>query len=542
MALKVINEKRLLKLVPGFVRNESLIFTELAQNAQRAGASKLDITLQNGLLTAGDNGEGADRAEPLLVLANSEWNETVEQDQMPAGWGLFSLYSLCEHVTFTSAFGTLHLDCKRFLGDERYRDTVLDRVNAEKRRKGFRVEAVLRKRAAESRLDNMSLYDIERQLGHFPLEVTFNGQAVKHAATNPFGSEAPKLTYLENDLYVNLGHNFPHSAEEFGNRLRVIWYGIVIGPSPEYSVAVLNVRQGSPVSPVLPFRTEVKTDEKLAELYDFVRKKAVEYCIRSINNPKNTDERRLVNLMDVMSSAAIQDELNRLDRFYYRSVEPYYDEEPARYYGSGRPSRIIVKRGDALPSNEEVRLFINVEDSEGSETGKDQDTSDLILPAGTIAEIHVNSRKPDWLAVEDREVIIRVSAKKRHDGFFTWFESDIACEGKNIPCLALVRGYWDGEVYYRGDPRRLDDIEAAIFSTRVYSEDGDTFDTQLDEYRRLCGADLARIRGAYSAGSLFGEIAQAAGMKASDISSVVVRNGKATIRSKRGKRSVFRLD
>jgi hypothetical protein len=234
--------------------------------------------------------------------------------------------------------------------------------------------------------------------------------------------------------------------------------------------------------------------------------------------------------------------LNRLDRFYYRTVEPYYDEEPARYYGSGRSSRIMVKRGEALPLNEQVRLLINAEDGEGSDIEKDVDTSDLILPAGAVAEVHVNSRKPDWLAVEDREVVIRVRAKKRHDGFFTWFESDIACEGKSIPCLGLVRGYWDGEVYYRGNPRGFDDIEAAIFSMRVYSEDGDTYDTQQDEYRRLCGADLARITGSYSVVSLFGEIAQAAGMETADISSVIVRGKTATVRSKRGKKAVFRLD
>lgn len=540
MTLKVINEKRLLKLVPGFVRNESLIFTELAQNAQRAGASKLDITLTAGVLTAEDDGRGVDRAEPLLVLADSEWNAVVERDQMPAGWGLFSLYSLSEHTTFTSAFGALQLDCKRFLDDERYRDTVLERVNAEKRRTGFRIEAVLRKRAAESRLDHVSLYDMERQLGHFPLEVTFNGQAVKRSPANPFGNEALKLAYLGNDLYVNLGLNFPQTADEFGNRLRVIWYGIVIGPSPDYSVAVLNVERGTPVSPVLPFRTEVKSDEKLAELYDFVRKKAVEYCIRSINNPKNTDERRLVNLMDVMSSVAIQDELNRLDRFYFRSFEPHFDEEPSRY--CGRSSRVIVKRGDAISSNEQVKLFIDRKEGDRSKSAEGEDTSDLVLPAGAVSEIHVNPRKPDWLTVEDREVVIRVKTKKRHDGFFTWYESDIICEGKNISCLGLVRGYWDGKVYYRGDPRRFDDIEAAIFSMRVYSEDGDTYDTQQDEYRRLCGADVARITGAYSADSLFGEIAQVAGMEAADISSVIVKGRNATVRSKRGKKAVFRLD
>jgi hypothetical protein len=527
--------------VPGFVRNASQIFTELAQNAQRAGATKLDVTLKDGVLTAEDNGRGADRAEPLLVLADSEWDVVVERDQMPAGWGLFSLYSLCEHVTFTSIFGTLHLDCKRFLDDEHYRDTVLDRVNAEKRRKGFRIEAVLRKCAAEKNLDHVSFYGMERQLGHFPMEVTFNGQAVKRLAANPYGNDALKLVYLGNDLYVNLKLNFPQTADEFKGRLRVIWYGIGIGHEPDYSIAVLNVMQGTPVSPVLPYRTDVKSDEKLAELYDFIRKKVVEYCIRWINNMKNGDEKKLVNLMDIMSSIGLQDELNRLDRFYYRTVEPYHEEEPSRFYGAATSSRIIVKRGDPVPCSENVNLAIRREESDRSRDAQGEDTDDLVLPAGAIVEIHANPKKPDWLVIQEREMVIHVTTKKQHDGFFTWRDSDITCEGKNIPCLGLVRGYWDGEIYYRGDPRGFDDIEAAVFSMRIYSEDGDTYDTQLDEYRKLCGADVARITGSFSTESLFGEIAQAAGMKTYEIGSVVVKGKTATVTSKRGKMAAFKL-
>jgi len=541
MALKVINEKRLLTLVPGFIRNASQIFTELAQNAQRAGGTKLDITLKDGVLTAEDNGQGADGAEPLLVLADSDWDATVERDQMPAGWGLFSLYSLCEHVTFTSIFGTLHLDCKRFLGDEHYRDSVLDQVDAEKKRKGFRIEAVLRKCAAEKNLDHVTFYGIERQLGHFPMEVTFNGQAVKRLSANPYGDDALKLTYLGNDLYVNLKLTFPKTEDEFKGRLRVIWYGIGIGHEPDYSIAVLNVMRGTPVSPVLPYRTDIKRDEKLIELYDFIRKKVVEYCIRWINNEKNGEEKKLVNLMDTMSSVGLQDELNRLNRFYYRTVEPYHEEEPFGFSCAGSSRKVIVKKGEPIPRSENVKILIDREKSDQSRDVEGEDDADLVLPAGAIVEIHANPKRPDWLVVEDREVVIRVSSKKQHDGFFTWRDSDIACNGKNIPCLGFVRGYWDGEIYYRGDPRSFDDIEAAVFSMRIYSEDGDTYDTQLDEYRRLCGDDVARITGSYSTDSLFAEIAQAAGMKIGDIGVVTVKGKTATVRSKRGKKATFKL-
>ncbi len=539
--LKVINEKRLLTLVPGFIRNASQIFTELAQNAQRAGAARLDITLKDGVLTAEDNGKGADRAEPLLVLADSDWDATVERDQMPAGWGLFSLYSLCEHVTFTSLFGMLHLNCKRFLDDEHYRDSVLDRVDAEKKRKGFRIEAVLRKCAAEKNLDHVTFYGIERQLGHFPMEVTFNGQAVKRLSANPYGSDALKLTYLGNDLFVNLKLSFPQTEGDFKDRLRVIWYGIGIGHESDYSIAVLNVMRGTPISPVLPYRTDIKSDGKLTELYDFIRKRVVEYCIRWINNDKNRDERKLVNLMDIMSSVGLQDELNQLNRFYYRTIEPYHEEEPFGFSGAGTSRKVIVKRGDPIPSSENVKLLIDREKSDQSQDAEGEDDADLVLPAGSIVEIHANPKRPEWLVILEREVVIRVSSKKQHDGFFTWRGSDIACEGKNIPCLGLVRGYWDGEIYYHGDPRSFDDIEAAVFAMRIYSEDGDTYDTQQDEYRRLYGADVARITGSYSTESMFGEIAQAAGMETGDIGSVIVKGKTATVRSKRGKKATFRL-
>src|SRR3989304_5853795 len=75
---------------------------EQAQNAVRSGATGLNITLKDGVLKTIDNGSGAVDPMSLFVLADSNWPEEVEENQKPAGWGLFFLYSISEEVVFTS--------------------------------------------------------------------------------------------------------------------------------------------------------------------------------------------------------------------------------------------------------------------------------------------------------------------------------------------------------------------------------------------------------------------------------------------------------
>jgi len=64
---------------------------EVVQNARRAGATKVHITNQDGRITVCDNGQGIDDFSKLLDLGNSDWDQGTEEAEDPAGVGVFCL-------------------------------------------------------------------------------------------------------------------------------------------------------------------------------------------------------------------------------------------------------------------------------------------------------------------------------------------------------------------------------------------------------------------------------------------------------------------
>ena len=116
--MTMINEKRLFKFLPHFFEKPEGVLIEIAQNALRAGATKLDISLHDNQLYARDNGAGTMNPASLVTLSDSGWDSDVEENQMPAGWGLFMLFSLCEAVEFRSLFGDMYIVCEDFLNND----------------------------------------------------------------------------------------------------------------------------------------------------------------------------------------------------------------------------------------------------------------------------------------------------------------------------------------------------------------------------------------------------------------------------------------
>lgn len=84
---------------PRLLNKASRLFTgtlqgrviEILQNARRAGATKVEITNEDGLVTVRDNGEGIEDFAKLLDLGGSGWEQAREASEDPAGVGLFCL-------------------------------------------------------------------------------------------------------------------------------------------------------------------------------------------------------------------------------------------------------------------------------------------------------------------------------------------------------------------------------------------------------------------------------------------------------------------
>jgi hypothetical protein len=81
-----------------FRNDDGGVFVELLQNARRAGASVVDIRIEElpgravaSTVTFHDNGRGIDDFQKLLTLGDSDWSADVYQAEDPAGMGFFSL-------------------------------------------------------------------------------------------------------------------------------------------------------------------------------------------------------------------------------------------------------------------------------------------------------------------------------------------------------------------------------------------------------------------------------------------------------------------
>ncbi len=206
--MKSINEDRLFKKLPYFFDKLSNVFIELAQNASRADASLLDIRLRDNVLTAWDDGEGCDCPEAIFILAESDWNSAVESAQNPAGWGLFFLLCISTEVTFQSKFGTITVDCKKYLESASYRRNILDNIDPGERTEGFFLRALLKKEIAEN-----IMQDVNRSLRYFPLNITVNGKFLKKENLRDSACKnrdhVIETAYEGNEVYIVVGSHFP---------------------------------------------------------------------------------------------------------------------------------------------------------------------------------------------------------------------------------------------------------------------------------------------------------------------------------------------
>jgi len=93
-----------------FNQTEGDIAAELLQNARRAGASKVTVTVaqcgdDRAMLVVADNGRGIDNPAKLLRLGASGWDDDTIAREDPAGMGVFSLAGRAVRVS-TRANGT----------------------------------------------------------------------------------------------------------------------------------------------------------------------------------------------------------------------------------------------------------------------------------------------------------------------------------------------------------------------------------------------------------------------------------------------------
>lgn len=78
------------------------ILTELTQNARRAGASAVEITIQDDCIVVTDDGCGIHDMSAMLSIAGSGWDQETQQKEQPYGLGTLAALHGAKHICIES--------------------------------------------------------------------------------------------------------------------------------------------------------------------------------------------------------------------------------------------------------------------------------------------------------------------------------------------------------------------------------------------------------------------------------------------------------
>jgi len=119
--MSLININRFFKEVLPHIGNKEKIIEELVENAHRAHASFVNLTIGHDFIESNNNGEDIKDWVSLLCVGDSNYDADVLVKQNPAGMGLMMLMSVSNKAIFTNNGVQLKVDCEKFFSDEKYR-------------------------------------------------------------------------------------------------------------------------------------------------------------------------------------------------------------------------------------------------------------------------------------------------------------------------------------------------------------------------------------------------------------------------------------
>jgi len=313
----MVNEQMLFssivkRLFTGSVRE---IVEELLQNAQRAGATRVEVTFPHEdscLIT--DNGHGlvhgAEDLHAMLVLAESSYQDTsVFENQSPMGIGLYSLIAHDEVMRLTIDSGAVcfPLDTHRWLSDKAYRESwqeqIIPRTWPEEGPQGFCLHIKATSAFVKKLQDLFALHedlryrsDIESYKNLSNPACGFRGLMAIYVAGVEITDDIPERialpspkglagTYQGNAIHIS---PFPPSGS-YGGCLIVNWYGqLIFDRHHDYRFqAYLVVRAGKPVTPRAPTRAGLIDDEARSALYRWMEDRIFdEICGREAPAPR----------------------------------------------------------------------------------------------------------------------------------------------------------------------------------------------------------------------------------------------------------------
>lgn len=187
VALRVNAPNLVQQLRFGFT-SDTAVLGELMQNARRAGATRIEFTLDSGAreLRVTDDGCGIESFDTLLAVAESGWDPDLIEREHPFGMGFLSALFACEHITVESQGGRLSAHTRDLLA---FKPVGVHPIQWTGRTvltlRGFGLEPGPVERV------------LRRLAKGFPIEVLFNGAALERPKALASG-----LQFLE----TGIGH------------------------------------------------------------------------------------------------------------------------------------------------------------------------------------------------------------------------------------------------------------------------------------------------------------------------------------------------
>ena len=258
-----VNTKGLLKNTSALFSGEFKdIATELLQNSRRAGASQVEINVENNKITFKDNGTGIKDPSVILNVATSNWDEEIVHSEHPAGMGVMSLATRKE-VTVRSQDWICELRPESFSGFEEVPIVRTESIT------GTSISFLLNDKELKDfyRGKNVWYSDLEDLVRYYPVNVSINGNRAKQSS---FLHEGGNCLYVKEwkGLNIAVKRNMSRGAINFyGLDIYNHTLPVVYGEhgAEKYSVAV-DVINCPELRLVLPARKEVVTNDFFEEL------------------------------------------------------------------------------------------------------------------------------------------------------------------------------------------------------------------------------------------------------------------------------------
>ena len=389
------------------------IFHELYQNARRAGATVMNVTIDPSArtVTVTDDGNGVRRPEALLSFGESDWNDAASRDEHPAGMELYSL-SRRGCVIRSRNSGDAHGAWRAVLEPEHFQGRRAAVIDTDPTAGPTGTTVTFPYYAYESGLK----YRAREQAQHLPLRVLVNGVAVEQ---NPFFNPATTVGVGEDDGLVFCVHriqgwmDYPQSSQ-----LRINFHGHVVDDETATPVvrgldawwtAEIDVKRCPKLELVLPGRERVIQNEYLRQVVE-----RMETAIYEVIARQRSPQPLLFEYAERAKEfgCEIKTTRERLFEWKMRPADPDWHGRPEMRLGTAGADAIIVSR-DLTSSQQGMidrALTCEEKDMEGAGTEPGDTTRGrLFADTGALEGFEWYDRMPK---ISDVGVEIEVDGKR----------------------------------------------------------------------------------------------------------------------------------